>query len=118
MKKIKRAAFQGDMMIIRRTRADLPEGCKELPVKFGEAVVAHSETGHHHVASGITAHLEASAMQAFIIAKGDVVIDHRRQADQHETLQLLFDDDPGGEVVWEIRRQREHTPEGWRRVED
>jgi hypothetical protein len=39
----------------------------------------------------------------------DVV--HLRGLDTHETLRL-----PRG--TWEIRRQQEWSPEGWRRVED
>ena len=42
-------------------------------------------------------------------AFADVV--HLRAHDTHETLRLL-------QGYWEVRRQREWTPEGWRRVED
>ena len=40
-----RPVFQGDLMLVRH-RGAVPEGC--TPVADG--VLAHSETGHHHVA--------------------------------------------------------------------
>ena len=45
---------------------------------------------------------------------GGVDVVHHRPWDTHETIRLLGN--PGD--VWEVRCQREHTPEGWRRVED
>lgn len=80
-----------------------------------EHVVAHSETGHHHVALGGDYYtVPGNQMVAYLVTRGPVEIEHRRSTDTHETLELLGD----GEVVWEISRQREHVPEGWRRVED
>lgn len=46
----------------------------------------------------------------------DVV--HHRPWDTHETLRLLYSEVPSGETIFEIHRQREHSPEGWRRVAD
>lgn len=109
---------QGDLYLRRIDR--LPAGLVEVGRAEGGHVVAHSETGHHHVVrearvrylrpaddtgptAGLVAYLEVLAEHA------DVV--HLRDYDTHETLRL-----PAG--TWEIRRQREHTPEGWRRVED
>ena len=41
----------------------------------------------------------------------ETLLRHLRDHDTHKTIAI-----PAG--VFEVRRQREHTPEGWRRVED
>lgn len=107
MKQVKQLAAQGD--VIFRKVDKLPPGCTKQPNR----VVAHSETGHNHVASGGTLY-QKNAMLSYLVTNGPVKVDHHRSYDTHETLELLGE----GETVWEIRRQREHTPEGWRRVED
>lgn len=106
-----RPAFQGDVMFRRISR--LPTGL--TPIEAEEHIVAHSETGHHHVALGGTLYHTNDPLLAYLVTRVDTKVEHRRSTDTHETLDLLCD---GGEVVWEIRRQREYTPEGWRRVED
>ena len=111
MKQVSKCAFQGDIMIRRVEK--LPEGV----TKQKDLIVAHSETGHHHVAAGgEVERYQLDGMLSYLVAKGPVKIEHKRPWDTHETLELLYDGGP--EIVWEIRRQREHTPEGWRRVED
>ena len=109
--KAERPVFQGDLMILR-VAALPPEA-----VEAKDNVVAHSETGHHHVAE--RAHvfrIPGDTMRSFLKPKGSDGSDlvHLRQFDTHETIRLLDD----GAAVYEIRRQREWTPEGWRRVED
>lgn len=112
MKTIKRMGAQGDVIFIR---------CEQLPAGLtptDDPVVAHSETGHHHVATGdLQRYVSDDVIRSFIVAKGDVEIEHRRPWDTHETLRLLADDN-AGETIWEIRRQREYTPEGLRIVQD
>jgi hypothetical protein len=110
MKIVENCAFQGDIMIRRVEK--LPEGV----TKQKDLVVTHSETGHNHVAVGKAERWQKDGMLSYLVAKGPVKIEHHRPWDTHETLELLYDGGP--EVVWEIRRQREHAPEGWRRVED
>ena len=100
--------FQGDIMI-RRVNA-MPSEAKRLD---GD-VVAHSETGHNHTAANMEL-FGLDPMTMFIRATGDHIdIVHHREFDTHEPLRLYSD--PGD--VFIIRRQREHTPDGWRRVED
>ena len=106
-----RPAAQGDVMF-RRVKA-LPPNATAKP--GSEHVVAHSETGHHHVALGGRYYTTPDPFIAYLVTTAPVVVEHRRSTDTHESIELLAD---GGEVVWEIRRQREYTPEGWRRVED
>lgn len=109
-------AFQGDVMFRRIDR--LPDGAIEKAVPSAGTVVAHSETGHHHIATGGDHAFfvdPKDPMHGFIVARGTVEITHHRSTDTHETFEL-YSERP--EVVWEITRQREYVPEGWRRVED
>lgn len=112
MKQIKKIAAQGDVVFVRRE--SLPSNATRS-TEAQEHVVAHSETGHNHVALGGTLYNTPDPMVSFLVTTEPVQVEHRRSWDTHETLELLAD---GGEVIWEIRRQREHTPEGWRRVVD
>ena len=47
----------------------------------------------------------------FVVEGEPVDLEHLRSTDTHETLRL----EPG---IWEVRRQREYSPEGWRRAAD
>lgn len=114
---------QGDVLM-RRVDALPPEATLVKPEK-GLLIVTHSETGHHHAVEqrpGIELFQSPSdPLLGWIKVQGqaqhaDVV--HHRSWDTHQTLRLLYSDSPTGEVVFEIRRQREYSPEGWRRVED
>lgn len=109
-----RPAFQGDVSV--RSVEQLPAGAVQQ-AKGDVVVVAHSETGHDHVATGKFDVFEVPGdpMRMFLVARAGVTIEHRRSFDTHETFQL---DSGGSEVIWEIGRQREWAPEGWRRVED
>lgn len=112
MKTFDQQAAQGDILI---TRIDaLPQGLREIAAENGRHIVAHSETGHHHVlpAQGVKLFQGEDPMLLFAVIDADIAeLTHQRPFDTHETLGLR-----GG--TYEIRRQREYTPEGWRRVED
>lgn len=105
-------AFQGDVMF--RRVAKLPTNV--TAATGTRHIVAHSETGHHHVALGGAYYTTPDPFIAYLVTSAPVHVEHHRSTDTHETIELLGDG--GGDVVWEIRRQREYTPEGWRRVED
>lgn len=113
MKTIKKSStkpvFQGDIMLTRVTK--LPGDAK--PQKG--TIVAHSETGHHHVAERAKVFTVPDGETLYLQALGKSVdVVHKRSYDTHETIRLQTE--PGD--VFKIRRQREHTPDGWRRVED
>jgi hypothetical protein len=110
---IKRIAAQGDVLF--RRISSLPEGVVEQPTQ-GRIIVAHSETGHHHAIEDRAVRLFEKVVPdplvSFLSVGGafaDVV--HHRPRDTHETLRLTSG-------TWEVRRQREWSPEGLRRVED
>jgi hypothetical protein len=113
MIEIHRLAAQGDVLFRRIPK--LPEGAVERPID-GPIVVAHSETGHHHAIEDAGVRLfelpVPDAMISFLSVDGpfaDVV--HHRPHDTHETLRL-------SSGTWEVRRQREWSPEEPRRIED
>lgn len=113
MKEIHNMCAQGD--VIFRRIAAFPEGVEEKKSE-GLIVVAHSETNHHHAIDPSEAKLfntlDRNPMVCYLAIDGehaDVV--HHRPHDTHETVRLL-------KGLWEVRRQREFTPEGLRRVED
>lgn len=117
MKTFEKCAAQGDLLI-RRIDA-LPKYAKPVQSEKGHFVVAHSETGHNHVIaerSNVTLYTTGDPMVSYlqVIEAADqteTLLEHLRSYDTHETIKI-----PNG--VFEVRRQREHTPEGWRRVED
>ncbi|SRR6266516_3354205 len=113
MRIIKNVCFQGDVCF--RRIAALPADTEEQKSK-GPIVVAHSETGHHHAIEPGQARLfeklERDPMICFLqISDGYADVVHHRPTDTHETVRLE-------KGTWEVRRQREWTPEGLRRVED
>ncbi|MHB8682843.1 MAG: hypothetical protein ACYC9X_00775 [Dehalococcoidia bacterium] len=112
MKSIKKQGAQGDVMF-RRVRA-IPADAKAEPRAAGAPiVVTHSETGHHHVIHEESVHAfsTASPLVSYLDVDTSADVVHLRPFDTHETIRL-------GAGKWEVRRQREFTPEGWRRVED
>lgn len=112
MKTFSRVAAQGDVYFTRIEK--LPAGTVVVPAERGKVVVAHSETGHSHVMDGdtVTMHrLPDSIMDCFLVVKEPTALTHLRPHDTHEPI--MFE-----KGIFHVRRQREHTPEGWRRVED
>lgn len=112
MREISRVGAQGDVLFLKKT--DLPEKVTSIDPQCGRYVVAHSETGHHHYVEAVPGmrHLVGSDPTiAYLVLDFEAEVIHARPHDTHETLRLA----PG---IWEVRRQREYVPQGWRRVED
>lgn len=112
MKTFKTVCAQGDVYIRRIDK--MPDGAVPVSPENGRVIVAHSETGHHHDMDGgaVTMHrLPDSIMDCFLVVNKPTALEHQRPHDTHEAIKF----EPG---VYHVRRQREHTPEGWRRVED
>jgi hypothetical protein len=99
--------------MIRRVDA-IPTMLTAQAAENGHLVLAQSETGHHHVVLERSAQLlidQTNALIAYLDVAEPCVLEHLRAFDTHEGWQL----EPG---LYELRRQREHTPEGWRRAAD
>lgn len=118
MKTFEQTAAQGDVMF-RRVEA-MPEHVKEVAPKDGKLVITHSESGHDHVMV-LERETETPSVQLFadddnplvswLQVNRPSVLEHMRPSDTHEPISF-------GPGTYEVRRQREHTPEGLRRVED
>lgn len=117
MKIVKKFGAQGDVVFIHRGKYQIPAGATAAKREGGKLIVTHSETGHHHATLDPKAMMFDVDQTLSFLRMGDedhLEIEHFRPFDTHETLSLRGE--PGD--VWEIRKQREHTPEGWRRVMD
>lgn len=114
MKTFENCAAQGDLLI--RRIDSLPDGVKPMKAEKGKFILAHSETGHHHVVAkkpGIECFMGEDPLVSYmkVIDQTETTLEHLRNFDTHESILVK-----GG--TYEIRRQREYTPEGWRRVAD
>ncbi|WP_298965103.1 hypothetical protein [uncultured Roseibium sp.] len=117
MKTFEKCAAQGDVLFVKVD--NLPDGLTEQkPNKLNELVITHSETGHDHVMvldrepePAVRMYSGDNPLMAWIEVNRPTSLDHKRDHHTHESI--LFQ--PG---MYEIRRQQEQTPEGWRRVAD
>ena len=112
MKTFENTCAQGDILIQRID--SLPEGLTEVAPQGDRLIVTHSETGHHHVMARQTAamyRLPEEIYECFLVVKEPTALEHLRPHDTHEPIMFQ----PG---TYRVRRQREYTPEGLRRVED
>ena len=108
MIRVEKLAAQGDVLF--RRIAALPPDTVEQP-STGRILIAHSETGHHHVIDDPGVRFfekpERDPMICFLTIDGDFAdVVHLRPYDTHDTLRL-----PKG--VWEVRRQREWVSEAF-----
>jgi len=114
MKTFKKMAAQGDVLFIKRDK--LPGGLREANPENGKYIIAHSETGHNHTVLERNAQLLIDTTNDFIsylkTGSEPVYAEHERTYDTHDTVS--FDPDS----IYEIRQQREYTPEGYRRAQD
>jgi hypothetical protein len=117
MKYFDKKAAQGDVYF---TRVEvLPAGLKKVTPENGQFVVAHSETGHHHVIDATPAveffqtddPLTAYLRVIEATEETEVALRHLRSWDTHESIAFK----PG---VYKVRYESEHTPEGWRKAAD
>lgn len=112
MKKFKNIAAQGDVILVRIS--ELPENLVPAKAENGRFIVAHSETGHHHTVLEKNAQLLIDNTNEFIaILKVDkeTALEHHRSFDTHKPLIIS----PG---IYQVRRQREYTPQGFRKAQD
>jgi F0F1-type ATP synthase membrane subunit b/b' len=112
MKTFKKLAAQGDVMFKRID--ELPDGLVEAEKQNGKYTVAHSETGHNHTVLEREAKLlidKTNEFIAYLKVDEEAVLTHERSFDTHESIKF----DKG---FYEVRKQREYTPEGYRRAAD
>lgn len=121
MKNFRRIAAQGDLMLIQI--ALLPKGIEEVFAVNGRHTLAHSETGHDHIVmerptvrlfkamDELRAMLDGKPAAYLVVEDEPAELKHLRDFDTHESIAV-----PPG--TYEVRRQREYTPEGFRRAAD
>jgi hypothetical protein len=111
MKTFQNQAAQGDLLITRVET--LPDGITPAAIESGEYIVAHSETGHHHVVSAADCQVYETAdpLVAYLVVDNTVEFRHKRESHTHESIQAKSG-------VFRLDRQREYTPEGFRRAAD
>lgn len=124
MKTVEASAAQGDVMFMLVD--ELPEGLTLQPTEAGRVIVAHSETGHHHVAVAEDLQLFGTIdpLVTYLASDSDHIdIVHERSFDTHEGLRLVASkkgktERKGKKSVWKVSRQREAAPGGWSKVAD
>lgn len=116
-KRFSKICAQGDIMFVRINR--LPAMAKKIHAEKGQYIVAHSENGGHHIIAecpSVQYFTTDNPMVSYLQVveatdEAEVLIEHLRSFDTHESIVIS----PG---IYEIRRQREYTPEGWRKIND
>ena len=113
MKTFKNVCAQGDVYIMR-VNMEIPKGAVEVQPVGDYIEVAHSETGHSHVMEKEKVKmytLPDSIMNCLLVVNEPTALEHLREYDTHEPI--MFD-----KGTYIVRRQREYTPEGFRKVQD
>jgi len=116
MKTFDTICAQGDVLF--RKVEQLPADVIPVAAVDGRIVVTHSETGHDHVmvldrstTPAVQMFATDNPLIAWIKVNRPTALVHLRPHDTHEPIMF-------GVGVYEVRRQREYSPEGWRRVAD
>src|SRR5262245_36650604 len=115
MKEVGNIGCQGDVLF--RKVAAIPLGFDPLPLS-AVTLVSHSQYGHDHSVDepGVRHFVGKDPLVSYLrlddVDHADVV--HHRSTDTHETIRLIG----SAGSVFEVRRQREATPDGWARVDD
>lgn len=112
MKTFKNVCAQGDVYIRRIDK--LPANVVEIQPVEGKNIVTFSETMHHHVMDCTKAKMYSlpdSIMNCLLVVNEPTTLDHLRDHDTHEPI--LFE-----KGIYEVRRQREYVPDGFRKVQD
>ena len=111
----KNQCAQGDLFVKRIDK--LPDTARSAKPENGQFIVAHSETGHHHVIEAIPGcqvyedEKDPMTMYLEVIDATEVTLKHLRSFDTHAPINFL-------KGIFRFRRARERTPEGWRKVQD
>lgn len=109
-----RPMAQGDVLFVPVD--SIPADAKPAMVENGFYIIAHSETGHHHVIDRARADVYEAADDTFVsyirALGGGAEIVHKRSFDTHPTIGF----EPN--KTYKAFRQREHVAEGFRRAQD
>ncbi len=117
MRSFQDVCAQGDVLI--RKVKSIPKSAKVVAPSGNEVIVTHSESGHSHVmvldrTDNPSVEMFSSTdnpLIAWLKVNRPTALEHQRSFDTHESIMF----EPG---IYEVRRQREYSPEGWRQVMD
>ena len=103
---------QGDILLIPIDQ--VPPGTKPVKRENGKLILAHGEiTGHHHAFDTDVENVELvskeDAAELYLLVYGDETVPLTHQ--EHATIPVA----PG---KYEVRRQREYSPEALRQLQD
>lgn len=110
-------AAQGDVYF--RKVDSMPTGVSEVLPEQSKIIVTHSETGHHHIFDvdvidknpNVRLYSGDNPLVSWLEINRPSTLKHMRSFDTHDPI--IFQ--PG---IYEVRRQREYTPQGLRPVQD
>jgi len=118
-------SFHGECSIVRADLlgiTELPENAKRVePDELNRLLVAHSESGHHHYIDDVD-----DAVALYEVPGNPLMKFLEVQLDAHALLRHAKPEGDGDKHLtqkintglYRVGIQREHTPEGWRRVQD
>lgn len=105
-------AAQGDLLF---TRVDkVPDGAKRAIPVDGRYIIGHSESNHHHtmLADDVVFYYVDDPMIAYVeVLEPTPIIHEKTGPDAHPGIMFEVG-------IFEVCRQEEETPEGFRRVAD
>ena len=117
MKKFTKCAAQGDVYLLKVDA--LPKVVRQISPEDGRFIIAHSETGHHHVMEArpnVKMYSTDNPLVNYLEVieatdQAEALLEHLRNFDTHAPLIIA----PG---IYKVINQRESAPEGWRRAAD
>lgn len=106
---------QGEVRFVRLPDdTAIPKDAKKISPINGNVIVAHGETGHHHVMTAERTdlyQLPDDLLACLMVVKDPDELTHLRDFDKHESIAF-----PPGK--YRVRRLREYTAEGFRAQQD
>lgn len=112
IKRFEKMAAQGDILF--KKIEELPKDAVEVkPCKSMEYVLSHNKAGHKHIVRAtpdVQFYNHANDnMKAYLVVNKEesAFAEHTREIDKHDPIMFSVG-------IFEIRRQREAAPEGWR----
>ena len=104
---------QGDVLI--EIVESIPDDAVVIGSENGNNIIAHSETGHHHVIpadDSVQYAVNDDQFVSYVKVNNDTSVIHLRSHHTHETRHLKSG------TILRIRKQTQETPEGILRVVD
>lgn len=118
--KLGKPIAQGDVFLFPVLEGEIPTDLLNHKPEGKQIIVTHSESGHHHVIdTNVLDRVQNAEMldtddplESWLLVNRPTALRHTKDGpDKHAGVSI-----PAGKYL--IRRQREDSPEGWRRAID